>query len=221
MYERLAQLVGALKRVGEPVTLLLSHRAATLPGLAARLAGFRELTLTALPAGASASGALAEKERIRGSGEALPFVTRLPGTTDVAQASVERRPALAAPVRGRVLDVPPRVGSQAQAPTHLLHEGQAFRITTEPFTLGVAAPASGNGLRLTGATAGISRRHCSIHLESERVLLEDHSTYGSFVNDERVEGRAELLAGDRLRLGSPGIELQVIRLAESDGTAHD
>ena len=53
------------------------------------------------------------------------------------------------------------------------------------------------------------------------VLLEDHSTYGSFINDERVNGRAVLTVGDRLRLGSPGATLELIQLVNDDGTPQD
>jgi len=42
------------------------------------------------------------------------------------------------------------------------------------------------------------------------IVLEDLSTWGTFVNDERVEGKAVVVAGDRVRLGSPGIELLLV-----------
>ncbi len=51
------------------------------------------------------------------------------------------------------------------------------------------------------------------------MVVEDHSTYGSHLNGERVAGRAALVAGDRLRLGSPGIEIELIAVVESDGTS--
>ena len=74
-------------------------------------------------------------------------------------------------------------------------------------------------IELAGPTAGVSRAHCSIFVSEGRVVVEDHSTYGSFLNGERVDGTATLEAGDRLRLGSPGIELQLIAVEENDGTA--
>ena len=76
--------------------------------------------------------------------------------------------------------------------------------------LGVAVPAGGRGVNLTGSTAGISRRHCSLSRQGDEVIVEDHSTYGSFLNGSRIEGRATLSAGDRLRLGTPGVELHLI-----------
>ena len=45
-------------------------------------------------------------------------------------------------------------------------------------------------------------------------MVEDHSSTGTFVNGERVSARAVLRAGDRLRLGSPGVELLLIAVEE-------
>jgi pSer/pThr/pTyr-binding forkhead associated (FHA) protein len=46
--------------------------------------------------------------------------------------------------------------------------------------------------------------------------VEDHSTYGTYVNDERAAGRVALRAGDVLRLGTPGISLELIRVMPDD-----
>jgi pSer/pThr/pTyr-binding forkhead associated (FHA) protein len=40
--------------------------------------------------------------------------------------------------------------------------------------------------------------------------VRDHSRYGSFVNGERVERETELGAGDRLRVGTPGVVLELV-----------
>ena len=52
-------------------------------------------------------------------------------------------------------------------------------------------------------------------------MVEDHSTYGSYVNEERVVGRTALTVGDRLRLGSPGVTLELIQLVNDDGAPQD
>jgi pSer/pThr/pTyr-binding forkhead associated (FHA) protein len=49
-------------------------------------------------------------------------------------------------------------------------------------------------------------------------VVEDHSTHGSFLNGQRIEGKADLVTGDRLRLGSPGIEVVLLRV-EGDGSS--
>ena len=52
-------------------------------------------------------------------------------------------------------------------------------------------------------------------------MIEDHSTYGSYVNEERVSGRTALTVGDRLRLGTPGVTLELIQLVNDDGAPQD
>ena len=41
-------------------------------------------------------------------------------------------------------------------------------------------------------------------------MLEDLSTYGTFVNGERIVDRAVVSPGDRVRIGSPGQELLLV-----------
>jgi pSer/pThr/pTyr-binding forkhead associated (FHA) protein len=66
---------------------------------------------------------------------------------------------------------------------------------------------------------GISREHCTLVREDSAAWLEDHSTYGTLVNGERISGRVELRAGDRLRLGSPGVDCELVRVVVDDGAA--
>jgi hypothetical protein len=210
-YERIAQLVSLLKRGGEQSSLLLTHRSAALPGLAERLGKIARTEVQTLPRTAALAGALAARESICTDGDELPFVVRLP----VAAADGPTpRPA----PKARLTTAAP---DQATPPTHLLYEGVAWPVSGEPLLLGVAIPDGARGINLAGRTAGISRSHCSIYSRDRRVFVEDHSTHGSFVNDERVDGKAVLGSGDRLRLGSPGIELQLIRVWEGDETAQD
>ena len=59
----------------------------------------------------------------------------------------------------------------------------------------------------------VSRHHATIARIAGRYVLKDEgSTNGTFVNDQRVSGRAVLSPGDRLRVGR--VELSV-RKAES------
>lgn len=48
----------------------------------------------------------------------------------------------------------------------------------------------------------VSRRHCELRQDGEdRLAVTDTSSYGTFINGERVEGQAWAKAGDRLVLG--------------------
>ena len=81
--------------------------------------------------------------------------------------------------------------------------GRAHAIDERPLVIGAGA-GEGRRIALAGAGEGISRSHCTLLRERGRALVRDHSRYGTFVNGERVEGEAELGAGDRLRVGTPG-----------------
>ncbi|MEM7353154.1 MAG: FHA domain-containing protein [Acidobacteriota bacterium] len=222
-YDHLRDLVLSSKHAGEEATLLLAPAAAELPGLEPRLAGLRGVTTVAQPPGTAAAGALAAHDEIRAAGDlntereggsqasggaqALPFVTRL---SYEAQTSTGR-----APTAGMAASSVQR--SSASLPSHVLHEGLAYPITEVPFVLGLEIGQQ-RGLELSGQTAGISRTHCHIVRRAGEVWIEDLSTYGTFVNDERVAERAVLFPGDRLRLGTPGIEMQLIAVLPAEGS---
>ncbi|MGB6363534.1 MAG: FHA domain-containing protein, partial [Thermoanaerobaculia bacterium] len=152
---------------------------------------------------------LEHRRLIAASAEEVPFVTRLPATATVevdSTAAVEEDEEL-------------QSEQGTRRPTHVVHEGVAYPITEQLLALGTEIQEGNRGIELTGSTAGVSRAHCSIFLSEGRVVVEDHSTYGSFLNGERVDGTVTLEVGDRLRLGSPGIEVQLIAVEDDDGTA--
>lgn len=104
-------------------------------------------------------------------------------------------------------------------PTHLVHGSHAYALRGRPLALGSGVPTDRRGLRVD-AGPGVSRLHCSLRRQDGgSVWLEDHSTYGTFVNDERVSERIELRVGDRLRIGSPGVECELVQAVEDDGAA--
>jgi hypothetical protein len=207
-YERIARSVGAIKAAGEPTTLLLAHPACGFPELESRLAKISNLRIVALPRSAPAAGALLAHESIRTTAEALPFVTRLPLCKGYAPAL---RPPVEDPRAASAPEVPPGM------PTHLLLGEVAHAITAVPFVLGTAIPATARGVDLGPPAEGISRSHCSFYRRETEVWVEDHSTHGSFRNGERVDEKSPLAVGDRLRLGNPGVEILMIRVADDDG----
>jgi predicted component of type VI protein secretion system len=105
-------------------------------------------------------------------------------------------------------------------PSHLLLEDQVYALTSEPLVLG-RSPAGARTLPLPEGIAGVSRRHCTLTQEGGEVVLLDHSSFGTFVNGERVVERVRVRAGDRVRLGDPGVELALISInAAPDPTNH-
>ena len=206
--EELSQQVSVFKRAGEPLTVLVSAHAARLPGLAGRLAAVRGVEVVLLPVQAAAAGALRERDTVRSPAGAIRLVTQLP-----------RPQAPEGTVGGAVVILPPAAKplpprDPGRRPTHILLGPVARAITEEPLVLGTAPPSPGRSLRLEGDTAGISRAHCRLFESAGSALVEDLSTWGTYVNGERVSGRAVLAAGDRIRVGSPGLELLLIAAEE-------
>ncbi len=201
--EELQQQVSVLKHAGEPTTVLVSARAARLPGLVTRLRAVRGVELALLGVHAAAAGALRAKDAVRSAPGPLRFVTRLPrpeapeGSIGGAAVALPRAPRPAPAPDGR-------------RPTHLLLDNVAHPITAEPLVVGTAPPAGGRALPLGGETTGVSRSHCRFFESAGQAVVEDLSTWGTFVNGERVAGLVVLAAGDRVRVGSPGIELVLI-----------
>jgi pSer/pThr/pTyr-binding forkhead associated (FHA) protein len=106
-----------------------------------------------------------------------------------------------------------------QVPTHVLFRGRAWPLTSVPLTLGWSVGVAPRALALPAGIAGVSRSHCTLRMNDGQALVEDQSTYGTFVNDERVGGRVALRVGDVLRLGAPGVTLDLIRVLGSSGNA--
>jgi hypothetical protein len=201
-YRRLLDLARSLAGDGESVWRI-SSRLAALPGFAEMLAREISTNIVPLPPGIAAQSVLHFRNHLPhagGNDGAIPFVVSLrledPGAD----------PGAATPSP----DALRQIGEQA--PTHVLWEGIAHSIDPGPFLIGIAIPEDSRGLNLSGAVAGISRRHASLRRIEGRVVVEDHSRYGSYLNGRRVAGKAFLRAGDRLRLGTPGIEVQLIEV---------
>jgi hypothetical protein len=204
-YRALAAELERWRRPGAGLVLQLSHRALALPELARFLAEQPGIEILPLPPEAAVAGALARLDALPASSADGPrFVTRLPALGDLPPTA---RPGATGPgAPGSAAAAP-----EAQ-PTHLLHGAEALPIGPAGLAIGTAPPRDRPALPLPGTPAGVSRLHCIVRRDERGVVVEDLSRFGSFVNDERVEGRRVLAVGDRLRLGSPGVVLQLIRV---------
>ena len=189
-YTQLVDLVHAARRAGEAVTVALSARAAALPGLADRCSALGDVAVAVLAEGAAPFGALAAADEVTAAGTTA-LVTQLRRTRPVSPVA---RPA----------QRPRRA-----APTHVVYGGRAHAITAEPLALG-RVEAGPRSLVLAGPAAGVSATHCVLVREGDAVLVHDRSRYGTFVNGERVVQSAPLAAGDRLRIGTPGVILELV-----------
>jgi hypothetical protein len=197
------RLVQSARPPGALLHLCFSPRVAAVPGLVARLAGLRDCVMVELGHGAAARGALLAADAIVRPAEAIALVHRLPlvspASTDDGALTVVAVPAEA-------------------IPTHVLFGGRAWPITAVPLTLGWSVGAVPRALTLPAGIAGVSRAHCTLQHCDGQAVVADHSTYGTFVNDERVGGVVTLKVGDVLRLGAPGVSLELIRVLTDHGT---
>jgi hypothetical protein len=185
-YAQLAELVRA-GLGGGSATLALSARAALLPALGERLGALPGLEVTVLPQTAAAEAA------------ALRVAELGPADPPTLVTALERAHA-----------APPATRRAAGAPaTHVVVGGRAHAIDERPLVIGLGEGA-GRRISLGGAGAGISRLHCTLLRDRGRTLVRDHSRYGTFVNGGRVAGEAEIGAGDRLRVGSPGVVFELV-----------
>jgi hypothetical protein len=187
-----------LRWAGETSTIALGARAVALPGLAARLAELPDTECYALEASspiAAVSGANAPTD-----GDAAQRATVLASLPEGARAALGATAVLAGS------------GSPVTAPSHLLYRGQAIALDGDSLTIGTAVGAASRALNVAGATTGVSRAHCTVLRQGNDLMVFDHSSHGTWLNDERVAHRARLRAGDRLRLGAPGIVLELIAI---------
>jgi hypothetical protein len=204
IYDGLAQALQRARPAGGPLHLRLSHRLVGLPGLGERLAELRDSEVMRLPRGAAALGALAYERTLRRDPGAVVLVQRLPVPLRAATSPAVAPAAAAVPVQDR--------------PTHVVLQSRAWMIRREPLTIGCAVPQGRRALAIA-AGPGVSRQHCTLASGDDGVWLEDLSTYGTLVNGERVRGRVPLRVGDRLRIGSPGVECELVRAVDGDGTS--
>lgn len=202
-YGLLESQIRDLRTGGMPVTLVVPEPLLRLPGLSQRLDTFAGCDLLAVPEGFAAAAASCIPSTSRDTGAPVRLLRRLPRIDGSLLEPIDR---------------PLPLGS-ASAPeqtfSHVLFEGRATPLGMR----GVVIGRAGNSvdIALPEGLAGVSRRHCTFMRESDGVTLVDHSRHGTFVNGERVAGRLRVRAGDRVRLGEPGVELALICVGVADG----
>ncbi len=175
----------------DSTTLLLSHRAAALPGLVQHVEERTSATVIVLHPAAAGSGALAHADGIRSPGPSVAFVTHLPG--------LDARPP--GPV---TVPVTPPLEDGRHLPTHLVLEGVAHRIESNLLILlpeGIERAEQGEGATTVRRLAG-------------QAVLEAPAEAGVTLNGEPIEGRTALAPGDRLRLAASDGEILVVTMSE-------
>jgi len=198
MYREILRLLHALRPAGAAVALAMPQAIATAPGLREALQSFVDCELIAIPDGfAAAATSLLDLPQAADE-QAVRLLRRLPSSV---------QPALAALVTREILG-----GQRAGGPivSHVLFEGKAYMLN-HALVIG-RTPDSPESIQLPEGLAGVSRRHCTLVRDGGEIVLVDHSNFGTIVNGERVSERVRLHAGDRIRIGEPGVEFSLLSL---------
>jgi hypothetical protein len=221
IYRSIVGLLHQLRPAGAPLAIVIPRTVAELPGIRQQLEQFVGCELVSVPDGfAAAATSLLDLPEPESTGQdSVRLLRRLP-----LQAQTVLTNAVAHDPLGQRR-------SGGPAPSHALLDGRAYSLSSESLVVGRAAEpqsapstvmASGTAavastsryITLPEGLAGVSRRHCTFVHDGDELVLLDHSTFGTFVNGERVQERVRVHAGDRVRLGEPGVELALIAVGE-------
>jgi hypothetical protein len=176
-------------------TLLLGDRIAALPGLGNELATTDEVEVVPLHPAAAGSTALNWAESICTKGPNRRLVTTLPGY----DAKVPAPMTVA-------VGAPDGEAAHPAVPTHLVIDGVAHRLTSSPLLL--TSPGGDDPPRGRDETGDQLPR---VRVDRGRVLIEAPPDASISINDKALDGAAELVIGDRLRVGSREILLVAMK----------
>ena len=200
-YRELARLTRNARIAGQDAALILPAESRRWPGFLPRLLELEQDGLVVVPAGMAAVAASLQQ----GDPEVAPRLRRrIARVTDHSLSANIEYIASASTSAARALPV-----------THILFGGDSMRFPESGLVIGTEEVDNEPHITLPRAAAGVSRRHCSLRREGERTVLVDHSRYGTWVNGARVRERAAVRPGDRVRVGTPGVEFTLISAATS------
>jgi hypothetical protein len=239
IYRAIVGLLHQLRPAGTSVTLVIPQLAAQLPGFREQLEQFVGCELVSIPDGfAAAATSLLDLPEPQEDDAAVRLLRRLPLASKAAPVNSEAPgEILDAHAATAELHSPPAEspGTTDQgnsglsgvtreplghrrfggpAPSHVLWDGRAYSLNADSLVVGRGPLDSSRYITLPDGLAGVSRRHCTFVHDGDELVLLDHSTFGTFVNGERVQERVRIHAGDRVRLGDPGVELALIAVGD-------
>ncbi|HEU4619489.1 MAG TPA: FHA domain-containing protein [Gammaproteobacteria bacterium] len=198
-HRALVQLIAQVREPDAGVVVQISERLADLPGLASHLSRLDGSRIVRLPAGHAARAVLKGIDELE-SGGAVRLLKHLPWREAPAEAddTAEAMPA-----------EEPRDDAM---PTHVVYRGIAYPLSSAGLLIGRGEQEGRRTIIVEGEHGGVSRSHCELALRDGELKLRDLSRHGTFVNERRVLAETVLKPGDMIRIGSPGAELQIIRV---------
>ncbi len=186
------------------IVLQLTHRIARLPGLKDKLSEIDHCEIMELEPGAGALGVLRIWDQLgdRHSGNGASFFTSRPWRQ--AEPKVSQTIPYETPGKMR--------------PTHLLYRDVAYPLSQKPLFMGCDPYPAGKSIYVQAQSSGVSKKHCTVHRDGDRIILTDTSNQGTFVNDQRVDGSTTLELGQIVRLGTSGETFRLIACMETHET---
>jgi hypothetical protein len=186
------------------IVLQLTHRIARLPGLQDKLSEIEHCQIMELEPGAGALGVLRIWDQLkdRHSGNGASFFTSRPWRQ--ADPKVSQTIPYEAPEKMR--------------PTHLLYRDVAYPISQKPLVMGCDSYPAETAIYVPAQSSCVSKKHCTVHRDGDRIILTDTSDQGTFVNDQRVDGSTTLELGQIVRLGTSGETFRLIACIKTHET---
>jgi len=201
------QLIAQARDADCGLVVQLSERLWDLPGLARQLGRLDDARVVRLPPGHAARAALRALAAAE-IGGAVKLLKHLPW---LEPPEAEGRPAEAAPAARAAEPLDNR------APTHIVYRGIAYPIDADGVSVGRVALDGRRTIVVDDAHGGLSRVHCELVMRDGEMRVKDVSRYGTFVNERRIAGETVLHPADVIRIGSPGAELEVVRVEGRHG----
>jgi hypothetical protein len=203
----LQQLIAQIRQGASGLAVQLSDKLAVLPGIAEELARLDDVVIINHEPGHAALALL--------DSAILPVI-------DTTQVKLYRHLPWRAPPANDVADSTapdPALDNSAtrSAPTHLVYRGIAYRVNGEGVVIGRTQADDRMTIVIDAQDLGVSRSHCAVRFSDGELRLSDLSSYGTFVNELKVEGEAVLKPADVIRVGSPGAELTAVFVGQDDG----
>lgn len=181
--------------------LQITHRIASLPGLKNKLLEIENCKISELDPGAGALGVLKLGDQLTdehsGNGASF-FTSRLWQETE------------SKPYRAET--------SHTICPSHLLYRDLAYPISKKPLVIGCDQFPFGKGIGVEAKSSDVSKKHCTVHREDDRIILTDYSRQGTFVGNLQVKKSTILELGQTIRLGTSQETIRVISCLKSDET---
>lgn len=181
-----------------------THRVACLPGLKDKLLEIENCKIIELEPGAGALGVLKLRDQLtdRHFKNGASFFTSRPWQQTESTTSRAISDQTSHTIR----------------PSHLLYRDVAYPISEKPLIIGCDQYPFGKGIRVEATSSDVSKKHCTVQRENDRIVLTDYGSQGTFVDDRQINGSAILELGQIVRLGTSRETIRLIACLEADET---